>query len=104
MLKHALIFLIISILAVIFSSFTQQCIVYIHLLFITIKNWLMPVFHALDLGPTMLRICLLMLIPLTAAGIPALLYRLVKGRQMPYLIESTWVFWLILALSTILIR
>lgn len=103
MLRHALIFLFISILAVIFSNITHNLVVWIHLFFIYIKNLLAPVFHSLDLGAMVQKITLLILIPLSASGIPALVYRLARGRQMPYLIEITWIFWLILVLSTILI-
>jgi len=104
MLKHALIFLFLSILVILFSNVTHNVIAYIHMLFIYIKNLLTPFFYALDLGSMTIKICVLILIPLTATGIPALLYRAVRGKHMPYLIESTWVLWLILILSTILIR
>lgn len=104
MLKQALIFTFISILVIIFSNYAHNLIVYIHSLFIYIKNLLLPLFLAIDMGPMLQKICLLILIPMSTAGIPALIYRLVRGQQMPYLIELTWILWLVLVLSTILIH
>jgi hypothetical protein len=98
MLRQALIFLLISILVILFSSFSHN------MLFIYIKNLFTPIFNALDFGAMIQKICLLMLIPLTTTAIPAVLYRVIRGKQMPYLIESTWILWLILVLSTILIH
>ncbi len=56
------------------------------------------------MGPTLRKVIILVLIPVVIAGVPALGYRLIKGKDMPYLIESTWCFWSVVVLSYILVR
>ncbi|MBA3536676.1 MAG: hypothetical protein H0T84_08725 [Tatlockia sp.] len=104
MLKQSFIYLTLSVLLVIFGK-------YAHLLVVTISSFcsyinihLTPVFNQIDLGPSLRRVILLVLIPVLITAIPALSYRLIKGKDMPYLIESTWCVWLVIVLSNVLIR
>ncbi|AGH53452.1 hypothetical protein LPE509_01361 [Legionella pneumophila subsp. pneumophila LPE509] len=45
-----------------------------------------------------------MLLPIIIAGIPALIYRALKGKDMPHFIAIVWIIWTIIVLSDILIR
>jgi len=77
---------------------------YIHSAFLYVGNFITPFFNLLDLGLLARKICILMIVPLTFTGIPALIYKAVNGKTMPWFMEATWILWLILVLSHILIR
>jgi hypothetical protein len=63
-----------------------------------------PIFSKTDLGIVIKRVCSLVLIPIVIASIPALLYRIIKGHNMPYFIHTTWVLWFIIVISKVLIQ
>ncbi len=104
MLKQSLIYLLLSIIVVIFAKYAYLLIVYISMLYTSVNVNLIPVFAHMGLGTAIRKIILLVLIPVLIALIPALVYRLVKGKEMPYLIELTWGLWLVIVLSNILVR
>lgn len=104
MLKQSFIYLGLSILIVLFAEYAHLMIVYIDMLYAYVNVKLAPIFSHSDLGIMIRKVFSLLLIPVTIASIPALLYRLFKGRPMPYFIELTWFLWLILVLSKILIQ
>ncbi|ASQ46744.1 hypothetical protein [Legionella clemsonensis] len=104
MLRQSLIYLVLSILVVVFAKFAHLLIVYIDMLYAYINVKLTPVFSHSGVGLTIRKTLLLMFIPVIIAAIPALTYRLVKGKEMPHLIELTWCLWLVIVLSNILIR
>jgi hypothetical protein len=104
MLRQSIIYLLLSILVVIFAKFAHMIIVYIGMLYAFINVKLTPIFSQSSLGLTIRKVVLLVLIPVLITAIPALSYRLVKGESMPYLIEFTWGLWLVIVLSNILIH
>lgn len=104
MLKQSLIYLLLSILVVIFSRYTHLLIVYIDMFFAYINYQLTPIFSQTGWGLVMRKVVILILIPILLAGIPALLYKIIKGRNMPHFIISVWVIWTVIALSDVLIR
>ena len=104
MLKQIIIYLLLSILVVLFAEQVQTLIVYIDYLYTFVNVWLAPVFSQSQLGVLIRKVVSLILIPIVIAGIPALIYRLVKGKNMPYFIQLTWLIWLIIVLSKVLIR
>ncbi|WED42257.1 hypothetical protein [Legionella cardiaca] len=104
MLRQSLIYLILSILVVVFAKFAHMLIVYIDMLYAFINVKLTPIFSHTGLGLVIRKVILLVFIPVIIAAIPALTYRLVKGKDMPHLIELTWCLWLVIVLSNILIR
>ena len=104
MLKQSLIYLTLSIMVVIFAKYAQLLIVYIDLLYTYINVKLAPVFNHSELATFIRKVISLVGLPLLIAAIPALIYRAIKGTHMPYFIEITWLIWLVIVLSKILIR
>ncbi len=104
LLKQSLTYLILSILVVIFASYVHLGIVYVDLFYTFINVKLAPVFSNSALGTTLRQILTLTIIPIFIAAIPALTYRTIKGKHMPYFMEVSWLIWLVIVLSKILIR
>lgn len=104
MLKQALIYLVLTVLVVVFSRLALLCIVYVDYFYSIINLKLAPLFSYTGIGLVLRKIILFTLIPAAIASIPALTFRLVRGKDMPYLVELTWFFWIILVLSNMLIR
>ncbi|ARG98081.1 hypothetical protein [Legionella micdadei] len=104
MLRQSLIYLLLSILVVVFARFAHMLLVYIDMLYVFINIKLTPIFSQGGLGTVIRKVILLVLIPVIIAAIPALSYRLVKGKEMPYFMELTWCLWLVVVLSNVLIH
>lgn len=104
MLKQSIIYLVLSILVVFFARYFHLLIIYIGMgyAFLTVK--LMPLFNAMSFNVMMRNVVSLALLPILIVGVPALIYRAIKGQVMPYLIESAWIVWLTLVLSKVLVR
>lgn len=103
MLKQGLIYCILSIIVVLFAKYIHLLIVYIDMLYTYIYVQLASIFYKNNLSAEISKIILLVLIPTLIAVIPALVYRLFKGKKMPYFIELTWCLWLVIVLSNVLI-
>lgn len=104
MLRHFLIYLLLSILIVLFAKYAHLLVVYIDVFFTYVNVKLTPIFSQTGWGLIIRKILVLMLLPIVIAGIPALIYRAIKGRDMPHFIAITWVIWTVIVLSDILIR
>lgn len=103
-LRQALIYLLLSIMVVIFSQYVHLLIVYVDLFYTYINIKLAPIFSSSETGVMIRKVISLVLLPLVIAAIPALIYRAVKGKHMPHFIETTWFLWLVIVLSKVLIR
>lgn len=103
MLKQCAIYLLLSILVVVFSEHAQLLIVYIDMFYTWVNVKLTPIFSSSHLGQLIRNILTLTFIPLVIAFIPAGAYRLIKGKSMPHFIALTWLLWLVLVLSKVLI-
>lgn len=106
MVRQSIIYLILSSLVVIFSHYVHLIIVYIDMLYTYINIQLASFFNLIGINAHGIASKTLLLagIPLLITAIPALIYRLIKGRTMPYLIEIVWCIWLVVVLSSILIH
>lgn len=104
MVKQSLLYLILSILVVIFAKYAHLLIVYIAMAYTYANVKLMPIFSSTAVGIMLRQVLTLVLIPVIIAAIPALSYRLIKGKSMPYFIEVTWLIWLVLVLCKVLIH
>lgn len=104
MLRHFLIYLLLSILIVVFAKYAHLLVVYIDVFFTYVTIKLTPIFSQTGWGIIIRKILVLMLLPLVITGIPALIYRAIKGSDMPHFIAIMWVIWTIIVLSDILIR
>lgn len=106
MLKQGIIYLILSILVVLFAKYALLFIVYIDMIYTYFEINLTPIFSGNSYGTLIRNVLSLTLLPVIIAGIPALIYRAVKGKgkQMPYFLELAWVLWLIIVLSKVLVK
>lgn len=104
MLRQSLIYLLLSILIVIFARYAHILILYIDIFFAYINIKLTPIFSQTGWGVLFRKILILISIPIIIAGIPALIYKVIRGREMPHFIGIVWVIWTIIVLSNILIR
>lgn len=104
MLRQSIGYLILSIIVVLFAKYAHLLIVYIDMFYTYVNVTLAPVFNSSDLGILIRKILTLVLLPVVIVGIPALIYLAIKGKRMPYFIEITWVLWLVIVLSKVLIR
>ncbi len=100
MLIQSALYLVLSILAVLFAKYVHLGIIYIDMLY-TYFNVTLASF----LTSSWLRnVLILVLLPLGLTAIPAAIYRLIKKKNMPYFLEVTWVLWLVFILSNVLIQ
>lgn len=104
MLKQSLIYLVLSLILVIFAKYAHILIIYIDVFYAYLNLKLNPIFNYINFGLIPRKVILLVLIPVVIVGIPALGYRLIKGKRMPYHIESTWCVWLVVVLSNLMLR
>lgn len=104
MFRQCLIYLLLSILVVVFARFAHNLIVYIDIFYAFINFKLAPIFSHTGVGIMIRKVILLVFIPVIIAAVPALGYRVIKGKDMPYFFEFTWTLWLIIVLSNILVR
>lgn len=104
MLRHTLIYLMLSILVVIFSKYAHLIIVYIDMFFTYVNLKLTPIFSQTGWGLVVRKILVLVLLPVALTAVPALIYRVFKGGDMPHFIAITWIMWTVIVLSDILVR
>lgn len=104
MLKQTIIYFLLSIIVVLFAQYVHLLIVYIDLLYTFINLKLAPIFSNSGIGIMIRKVLSLVLIPVSLAAIPALIYRAIKGHHSPYFIEITWFLWLVIVLSKVLIH
>lgn len=104
MLKQSIIYLVFSILLVLFAEYARLLIVYIVMFYTLVMINVAPIFNPGASGMLIQKIMVLTLLPVIIVGIPALIYRAIKGRDMPYFFESVWLLWLIIVLSKVLIH
>ena len=104
MFKQTVIYLLLSIVVVLFAKFAGLLIVYIDLFYIYLNVKLSLIFSHSELGIMFQKVLTLVLLPICIAAIPALLYRAIKGHHMPYTVELTWILWLVIVLSKVLIH
>ena len=103
-IKQSIVYLIMSIVVVLFAQYVHLLIVYIDVFYTYVNLKLAPIFSNSDLGIMIRKVLSLVCLPILIAAIPALIYRAIKGKQMTYFIEITWFLWLVIVLSKVLIR
>lgn len=104
MLRHSLIYLLASLLIVLFAKYAHLIIVYIDTFFTYVNLKLTPVFSQTGWGLMIRKTIVLMLLPMIVVGVPALIYRALKGKDMPHFLPIVWIVWTIIVLSDILIQ
>ena len=104
MLRQSLIYLLLSILIVVFAKYANTLLVFINIFFTEINLKLTPIFSQTGWGVVIRKILVLMVLPMIITAVPALIYRGVKGREMPHFIAITWIIWTVIVISNILMR
>lgn len=104
MLRQSLIYLLLSVFIVIFAAYAHVLIVYLDMLYTYTNLQMAPIFSSGAVGVLIRKTISLVVIPVAIAAIPALIYRLIKGQPLPYFIQITWLLWLIIVLSKVLIH
>lgn len=103
MLKQSLIYLILSIFVVLFAHYMHVIVVYLDIIYTYVSLKLAPLFSNSEGGILLRSVIILTLLPIIITAIPALIYRLFKGGLMPYYFEATWMIWLLIVVSKIII-
>lgn len=103
-LKIALIYLALSIIIILFARYVHLIIVYIDLFYTWISLKLALYLPWMRPYPMTRQITALVIIPIVIVGIPALIYRLLYKKTIPYFYEAIWMVWLIIVLSNYLIH
>ena len=98
------IYIILSILAIFFSRYTGLIVGYIVSFYQLIDTHLAVFFSTTSSGLELRHIFTLVVCPLIITGIPAMVYRYIKGSPMPYFLEATWLVWILLVLSNLFTR
>ncbi len=98
LLQQTVVYLVLSLLAVLGAKYVQLATHYFAQLYSSINLKLVPYL----VNDAVRHILLMVLIPVIIAGIPALIYRLIKKQTMPHYLLCTWVIWLILVFSNVL--
>lgn len=100
LLQQSAAYLILSLLAVFFAKYVHMGIIYFDMLYTYLNLSLSSYIE----GTWVRNIIIMVLLPLGLAGIPALIYRLIKKQNMPYFLPLTWFLWLVFVLSNVLIQ
>lgn len=103
MLKQSLIYLLLSLIVVVFANYAHLFIVYLDIFYTHANLTIAPLFSNSKAGIILRGVILLTLLPICITAIPALLYRAIKGHTMPYYFEATWMIWLVIVISKIII-
>lgn len=104
MLKQFLIYLLLSVLIVVLAKYAHLLIVSVDMLYVYINSKLIPIFSQSGIGTSIRKTLILVFLPIAITAIPALIYRVIKGGVMPHFIAITWMIWIIVVLSDVLIR
>ena len=99
MFKTVLLYLILSILVVLFPQYVRLIMQGIDAIYYGIAHILDPVFSYTHLGVISKKAVVLTLTPIVIIAIPALLYWFIKKAPMPYLIPITWYIWFVILLN-----
>ena len=104
MLRQSLIYLILSILVVIFAKYAHLLVVYVDVFFTYVNLKLAPLFSQTGWGFVIRKILVLVLLPVVLAGNSSAYLSTIKGKDMPHFIAITWGIWTVIVLSDILVR
>ncbi len=104
MLKQSVIYFVLSLIVIFFAAYAKAFLLYAAILYAFINALFEPVFGTGLIADALSDMLTLVFTPFLLAGIPALIYWLIKRKKMPYFIELIWLFWIIFALSSYLVH
>jgi hypothetical protein len=97
MLKHLIVFLILSALLILGLSYVHMALKYLWDFYEIVLGWFGRIFTGGDTGYFLKHYFTIMLVPLILGGVIALIHFSIRRGQSPYVAHIVWVFWLILA-------
>jgi hypothetical protein len=103
MLKQGLFYLILSIIVVAFARYAHLLVVYLDIFYTYLNVKFTPLFSTNEAGILLRSVIILTLLPIAITTVPALVYRALKGKLMPYYFEATWIVWFTIVISKIII-
>lgn len=104
MLKQGIIYLVLSILAVLLAKYVHILIIYIDLFYTLINLKLAPIFSTSHTSTMIREVLTLVVIPVLLTAIPGTIYWVIQKKRMPYFTEISWFLWLVIVLSKVLIH
>lgn len=99
-----LIYIILSIIVVLFAKYINNIIFYIVNLYDYLDDHLEILFNQSPAGILSRSTLALVVCPLLITGTPALIYYFIKRSTMPYFLEATWLTWFIIVLGNSLVK
>jgi hypothetical protein len=99
-----IVYLILSILVVIFSNYVNLAVNFVVYLYDYIDDLLDILFSNSKAGILSRSSFALVVCPLLITGIPAIIYYAIKKVKMPYFVEATWLIWMIVVLGNTIIK
>ena len=97
-------YLILSVVVILFSQYTHTAAMFVVAFYQYVDSHIEVLFSYSQAGLALRHVIALAICPLIITGIPALLYHAVKKSPMPYFMELTWLFWILIVLSNILVN
>ena len=97
-------YIILSILVIVFAKYINNFIICLAVFYDYINDHLSVLFNKSAVGILSRNTISLVICPLIITGTPALIYYAFKRSKMPYFIEITWLSWLTLVLSNLLVK
>jgi hypothetical protein len=102
--KTFMYYLLASTLVVLAQPYLYQGLMLLDHFYESISQMLAPIFNQVGLGSLVHRGLVLILIPMLLVAPFALIYQLIQKRSFPWTFQLIWAFWMILVLTSILIR
>lgn len=99
-----LVYLILSIVVVIFSKYVNEAVNFVVYLYDYIDDLLNILFSNSKAGILSRGSFALVICPLLITGVPAIVYYAIKKTKMPYFLEATWLIWMIVVLGNTIIK
>ena len=102
MLKQIFAYILASVLLIYCAKYMQYVLVKFEHFYTYCAHLTSPIFSHTGMGLLCHQILLLVCIPVLIIAIPASLYRLIKGENMPHFIGFVWTIWLSLVFAILL--
>jgi len=104
MIKQVVYLVLISLAVVLMATYLDKAFLYLIHTYNVLNSWFSNIFASTKLGLILTQLCSLFLLPFIAAMVIAGGYWMFKRKQFPYLVQTMWVLWLILATMLVVSR
>lgn len=104
MARKILIYIGLCIVVVLMRNWIHTLVYYIDLSYIKLNLLLKNIFSQSAVGQLIRQTVVFAILPAGLALIPALIYKVVKGRFPDWYIHLTWILWIVVAMSIIVLH